>query len=504
MTGIARETANERKNSDRLIFVLILVLVFLMAARTPLDTDLWWHLRAGEVTLQSAHPMLTDTLSFTREGNPWINHSWLSEVGMALLFRVGGYLALSAIVALVAAASMAVLYQQMTGPALLRAFVILLATLVAAVVWSPRPQILSLLLLAVCALILDDFRRKEINHLWLLPPLFVLWSNLHGGYPLGLGLIGAFMAGEFIDALFEGRPSWQKHWSQMRKYTILLVVCGLAVVVNPNGLNMWKIPFQTMSVAVLQNAIPEWASADFHDLVQQPFLWMIIAVFASFSMAGRRIDGADWITILMFGAAGLIARRNFGPFAMVAAPILSRYFWQAVCAICDANLWLKRRVSGTSLNRTIPKHLSKAINLSLMALIGFIAIIKLFVVSQPQFVNVYEQTLFPVDAVSWLKENPQKGNLFNSYSWGGYLTWAYPDKKVFVDGRTDLFGDKIIGDWLTVTEASQGWQDILDQWQIGTVLVEPDRPVVKVLSENGWRLLYRDHTAVIFQKDPAE
>ena len=178
MSDVGLEMRDARSKGDRLVFVLVLVLVFLMAARMPLDTDLWWHLRAGETTLQTGHPMLTDTLSFTRAGSPWINHSWLSEVGMALLFRVGGYLALSAMVALVAAASMAVLYRQMSGPALLRAFVIILATLVAAVVWSPRPQIFSLLLLAVCGLILDDYRRKGINRLWLLPPLFVLWSNL--------------------------------------------------------------------------------------------------------------------------------------------------------------------------------------------------------------------------------------------------------------------------------------------------------------------------------------
>lgn len=496
------EKSHAGSDGDRLVYVLIIVLVFLMAARMPLDTDLWWHLRAGEITLQSGHPMLIDTLSFTREGSTWINHSWLAEVVMALLFRVGGYLALSAMVALVAAASMAVLFRQMSGPALLRAFVILLATLVAAVVWSPRPQIFSLLLLAVCGLILDDFRRKGINHLWFLPPLFVLWSNLHGGYPLGLGLIGAYLAGEMVDVVFEGQSTWQKHRLQIRNYAILAVVCGVAVIINPNGLNMWKIPFQTMAITVLQSAIPEWASADFHDLVQQPFLWMILAVVASFSMAGRRISGTDWITIVLFGAAGLVARRNFGPFAMVAAPILSRNLWHVGCAIRDANPWMQNRITGTNLNHTVPKNFSKVINLSLVALIGFVLFVKLFVVSLPQFVNAYERNLFPVNAVYWLKENPQKGHLFNAYAWGGYLTWAYPEKQVFVDGRTDLFGDAVIGDWLTVTQGAQGWQDILDHWQIGTVLVEPDRPVVNLLAENGWGLLYRDETALIFQKDP--
>lgn len=500
--GQAGKTGSQ--SGDRLVWVLILLLVFVMAARTPLDTDLWWHLRAGEVTLQTGQPMLTDSLSFTRAGSPWINHSWLAEVGMALLFRAGGYLGLSLAVALLAVASMALLYRQMSGPALLRAFIVLLATLVAAVVWTARPQVLSLVLLAACGLILDDYRRRGANRLWLLPPLFVLWSNLHGGYPLGLMLIGATAAGELVDAAFDGRSHWRAHWQRLRLFLLLLAACGLVVVINPNGLNMWKIPFQTVGVGILQNAIPEWASPDFHDLVQQPFLWMLLLIVASFGMAGRRIDGADWIAVALFGAGGLLARRNYGPFAMVAAPILSRYLWEACEALLRKNAEPGSRKTPGGLNRPVGQGFQKAINLFLVAFIGFFAMLKLFAVSQPQFVHAYEQNTFPVEAVRWLKENPQPGNLFNSYAWGGYLSWAYPEKAVFVDGRTDLFGDEIIGQWLTVTQGGEGWQAVLRDWQIGVVLLEPDQPVVGLLAGDGWRLLYQDGTAVVYQKEPGQ
>ncbi|TLN26690.1 hypothetical protein FDZ74_01695 [bacterium] len=486
--------------SDRLVLVLVLVLVFLMAARTPLDTDLWWHLRAGEITLQTGQPMLTDTLSYTRSSSPWINHSWLAEVGMALLFRVGGYLALSAAVALLAAGSMAMLYRQMSGPALLRAFVVLLATLVAAVVWSPRPQILSLFLLALCSLILDDYRRKAINRLWLLPPIFVLWSNLHGGYPLGLMLIGASLAGDGIDTLFAGVANRRSAWPRMRTLLIVLAACALVVVINPNGLNMWRIPFQTVGVGVLQDAIPEWASPDFHDLIQQPFLWMLVITVVCFALVGRRAHGADWITVVLFGVSGLMARRNFGPFAMVAAPILARYLMETWQAVAAANPWPGKRSDLAGWNRPVSAGLRKATNLFLIAILGLVACVKLYVVSQPQFVQAYERTLFPVDAVNWLKENPQQGNLFNSYAWGGYLTWAYPEKAVFVDGRTDLYGDELIGDWLKVTQGSEGWQDVLRDWQVGFVLLEADQPVVKLLAEDGWKLVYRDDIAVVYQR----
>lgn len=495
--------------SNRLVLVLIFALVFLMAARTPLDTDLWWHLRAGDNTLQTGLPMLTDTLSFTRAGTQWINHSWLSEVGMALVFRAGGYLGLSLVVALLAAISMVILYYQMSGPALLRAFIILLATLVAAVVWSPRPQILSLVLLAICSMILDAYRRKGINRLWLLPPIFVLWSNLHGGYPLGLMLIGAVMAGEIIDAWFEPSENRPAYWKRVRTLLPVMIGCGLAVIINPNGVSMWKIPFQTVGIGILQDAIPEWASPDFHDFIQQPFLWLFLLVIAAFATTRRHVDGADWIAILLFGAGGLMARRNFGPFAIIAAPILSRYLCEAITALRGVHSKKSQSLAEGRFNRPISPHVQKGINLLLMGFIGFIAVVKLYVVSQPQFVQAYEHTVFPVDSVNWLRETSQesgpfKGNLFNSYAWGGYLTWAYPEKPVFVDGRTDLYGDEIISEWLTVVQGNEGWQGILDRWEIGLVMVEPDRPVVSLLGANGWTLIHEDRIAVIYQKDSGE
>jgi hypothetical protein len=144
--------------------------------------------------------------------------------------------------------------------------------------------------------------------------------------------------------------------------------------------------------------------------------------------------------------------------------------------------------------------------LTLVGLIGFIAIVKLFVVSQPQFVRAYEANVFPVQAVEWLKAHPEPaaapaGNLFNAYAWGGYLTWAYPELPVFVDGRTDLFGDEIISQWLTVVEGGEGWRDILNRWDINVVMVEPDRPATALLVENGWRQVYADSTAVILRRD---
>src|SRR5690349_5555140 len=92
-----------------LILVVTLILIFLMAARTPLDSDMWWHLRAGEQTWLTHHIVSQDTYSYTRLGVDWINHSWLGQVVMYLLYRAGGYFSLAGGMALVSTLSVALL-----------------------------------------------------------------------------------------------------------------------------------------------------------------------------------------------------------------------------------------------------------------------------------------------------------------------------------------------------------------------------------------------------------
>jgi hypothetical protein len=146
----------------------------------------------------------------------------------------------------------------------------------------------------------------------------------------------------------------------------------------------------------------------------------------------------------------------------------------------------------------LPFAVRKAVNLSLVALIALVAFLKLYVVTQPSLVNAYLRAGSPVEAVNWIIENQPQGRLFSSYNWGGYLIWALPEYPVFVDGRTDLYGDEIIGEWMHIVQAGENWQQRLFDWQVNLVLIEPDRPLAKALSEAGWKILYQDDMSVIY------
>lgn len=502
MTTAQSKIFDLKNDTERLIVVVLLLLVFLIAARSPVDTDLWWHLRAGEETLSSGSPVLVDSFSYTRSGQSWTNHSWLSQVILAGIFRLGGLPLVGLFVPLLAVIIMLLLFMQMDGPVILRAFVIVLASTVSAVVWTPRPQMFSLLLFALVAWMLNRYKRAGPVRLWPLPLIFFLWSNLHGGYPLGFLLIGAFLIGEGINHL--GKVS-----GPVLPWKDMLLLAGYAclglvlVAVNPNGVKMWAIPFQTVDVGVLQQLIQEWASPDFHDLSQQPFLWMLFALILCWALAGRRVDGSELLTVLLFAWMGFTARRNVGPFSLVAAPALAR----ALTGLLEQGApklagWVREKFPAAAVREQpeLAPGLRKGINLAVAALLAFAAFGKLAVVNYPAFTAQVVGRAYPVKAVEWIEANRPEGRLFNEYNWGGYLTWALPAYPVFVDGRTDLFGDEVLSQWIGVIQAEDDWQESLDRWAVRLVLIQPGRPLVSALEQAGWKLVVKEEGYLLYER----
>ena len=135
---------NESKSSaigktQTLLEFLAPILVFIILTRTPQDADIWWHLRAGQDMWQSKSILLTDTFSYTRAGQPRLNAFWISEIIFYLLYRLGGFFSLTALVALTGAVTFYLLFRRMGGNKFVNAFIIILATITASPIWNPRP-----------------------------------------------------------------------------------------------------------------------------------------------------------------------------------------------------------------------------------------------------------------------------------------------------------------------------------------------------------------------------
>lgn len=500
MTSLKRRIVNEPV--VWFIPAVTFILVFAMAARTPLDSDMFWHLRAGEATWSGGKPLLQDMFSFTRFGQHWINHSWLAQVGMFLLYRCGGYLALGFVTAMLATLSLGLVYPQMEGGPLLRAFVLVLAATVAAPVWSPRPQLASLVFFSAVTYVLYLYKWRGQERLWLLPLLFVVWSNSHGGYILGLLAIGALLVGETLNHGLGRAGEEVIEWNRILKLAGWGFMAGLAAGINPNGAATWSIPFKTVGIGALQESIAEWSSPNFHQLAQQPFFWMLVATLGAAGLSRRQLDGSELVCVAGFAYMAILARRNFGPFALVAAPVLARH----ISAVIEeqrarhAEKWRQFHADKwKNPDFHLNKHIRLTLNLLIVIILALVAITKLILVSSPAYVNREITRLYPVDASVWIAQAQPVGNLFNEYNWGGYLVWALRDYPVFVDGRTDLFDQPLLETYQLTNAGEPGWQDRLDEFGVNLALVETGSGLAQKLALNpAWENTYTDELAKVF------
>ena len=502
-------------DTRRLALIILLVGLFAMAARTPADTDTWWHLQAGRVTLEDGHILQSDVFSHTRQGQSWINHSWLSQVILYLIFKSSRYFGLGVFQALVVVVAFVFVYAQMEGDVFTRAFIVVLAAATSAVVWISRPQLFSFLLTAVLGYLLYLYKWRGINRLWLIPPLFVLWVNLHAGYALGFIVLVGFVSGEVFNNLLtwilplaDGDDKSDVPvvpWRGVGMVCLVSLVSVFCLLFNPNTTKMLTYYLDTVSIGVLQDFIQEWSSPDFHPLYTQPFIWLLLATLAAVGLSGRRIDGSDLALVAGFTYAGLLAGRNIGPFALVTAPVLSRHIRPIIdrcLRAARARGWLRppRRI-------VRPRSLGLAlVNWLLLVLVLVAAGVKAALPLRTSFNVENERRTLPQDAVAWIREHEPAGPMFNSYNWGGYLIWhLWPDYPVFVDGRTDLYGDEILSEYLLIRFAQPGFQEIFDEYGINFVLTEAEGFTDNFLAlDDDWALAYSDDVAVIYVRENSE
>jgi hypothetical protein len=456
-----------------LVVVLFTTLFALAWQFSLLDTDSWWHLTAGQITLDTGRSLQVDVFSHTRAGAPWVNHGWLAQALMAAAHRLAGLAGVRALSALLITAAAVLVYAQMDGSPYLRAFLVLLAALVSAPSWLARPQLFSLPLLAAVGLVARRFRRRLERPFALvaLPPLFALWANLHGGYALGFMLLVAV----FIGTLWETRRT-----RDLRPVALLAaagMLSALALALSPHGARMWTYYLDTVGVKFLRQFIQEWRSPDFHSRASLPLLLLILGALGLLARSKRRMSAGDTAALLVFTLAALMARRNAGPLAIVAAPILSRCLAPAA-----------------------PPHPAPPPKRSLAILNGallliWVALLAAWLILAPQPMTLHA---LPQESVAYVEQAQPQGRMFNTYAWGGYLIWRlWPDYRVYVDGRTDLYGDEFLSAYL---DAYQG-RDLTPLDAVDWALIEAGSGLDVALGcAPAWAETHRDPVAVVYQR----
>jgi hypothetical protein len=518
-------------STSRLVTWITFLAVFAMAARVSIDTDTWWHLRVGEWMLEHRALMTGDVFSYTRAGAEWLYPRLVAQVPMALIYRTLGPGGLNVWVAGMVTLAFAFTWKAMEGGPFLKAFIIVLGAAVSGVYWGARPYMVSFVLGAVFLWIFEDFRSGRKDRLWWLPILMVIWANAHGGFAVGFmlwGIYGLEVGIQWLLELMRNRLNKTNESSMeatdagiqlekssqplpntspvarfpslstpLPKMILIGILLALAVCLNPVGPRMLLYPFQTVRIDSLQDYINEWQSPDFHNLVVQPFIWMLLLTLGAVGVSRKGLSLVDFLLVAMFSYLGLLAGRNVALFGIFVPVVLARHMAEVVE---QARIALE--VPAFPRMDRVRSPVQGWVNRILLGVVSLAVVAKVGLV-YPEAINVeaYGRYL-PLRAVEFIQETHPPGRMFNSYNWGGYLQWAVPEYPVFVDGRTDLYDDEIIGQWFQVVRAEQGWQEVLDKWDVRLIFLEKEMGVVAYLEEEGWTLLYSDDRAVIYARNP--
>ncbi len=476
----------------RRLCVLILALgLFTMAVRPLTDPDVWWHLRTGQLTLQNHSVFHTDPYSFTRYAYSWINHEWLSEVLMFGIYRLAGFGGLIVAFAAVIAAALFLVFLRSPGRPYIAAIMTLWGALASASTWGVRPQMFSLLLASVFLVLLDASERRP-RLLWWTAPLMLLWANLHAGFPIGLAFIAFFLIGEGLESAIGPEP-WQKFLPRLKQLAAAFALCTALVAVNPNGIRLYWYPFQTLGSESMHRFIHEWFSPDFHDLTYLPLLLMLLALIAGLAVAPRCPRPRNLLLLLATVPAALRSMRHIPILVLVIVPVLSEM----------AQAWLQERGALPLSSKRVLGLAPRTLAFNLIVLLTFAGFTAARIRQVVGRQGETEAQHFPAAAAAFLQQDHPPGPMLNHYNWGGYFIWRlYPQYRVFMDGRADVYGDTLMNEFGSCYHLKDDWRKPIEAWGIRTVVLPPDAPLITALrSSPKWKQIYSDTEAVILTRD---
>ena len=488
-------------------------LIALPRATMPLvDGDVWWHLHAGEQILSTGKVPTTDTWTLVGAGMRWISQDWLSNALMAGLLRAGGPLgetALSLVFGLLVAGAFALLWRVvgLRDPRagwLGRLTWLTGGLLVAGPVLGVRVQTVDLVMLAVTIWVLSHFLMSGRRR-WLvgIPLVAVVWVNTHAGFPLLFAFAGAVLVGEAVDRLLHRAVIPQPmSWSHLGWLAASLALAGVALVLNPNGVAIYGYPFATAGIEAHRDFIFEWSRPDLGSLPGQLlFALLLLGVIPTLLLARRSMRTADALWLVGATALSLTAIRFVSVIGPVAGVMACLYLAPRVSASArgQAVAGLLRRLA-----RPPRSSIQAVVNMALCLAIGVLGVGVAVARVTPSAEDSAIAEAMPVAATDWLRANAPDARIFNVYAWGGWLGRELPDAKVFIDGRSDIYGNDPIQTYASAISLETDPTALLDRYQVDHVVYWPDSALAEWLDQNAaWRRVYTDTQAAIWERAPS-
>ncbi len=501
--------------SDAALLIPILVLFWCTTGVGWLltDSDTGWHIRTGEWILSNGRIPAVDIFSFTRPGSPWFAWEWLSDVVMAAVHHIAGLGGIVLLCIVLLGLTSTCIYRNAVAESGHRLIAIVLTALgmaASTIHWLARPHLVTPLLAAVFLGTLIRVQRSGKSRLLMvLPPLTMLWVNLHGGFFVGIVLLITYALGSVVEDFIQEDRFCVR--TRAKNYALTAVACLAASILNPYGYRLHIHVAQYLGASFYIQRISEFQSPDFHSFSAAYFeTLLVLAIAAAFwhFSAGRP---TQVMLLLSWAHLALFSVRNIPIFAVVSVPGIASALreWLEHARSSNSLRWLQRLSASVSDLEAGLQFLASHRKRGRLHCIPCLAVLTLGVLlAYPGHFKAlraeFDPNRFPVMAASALSRQTGANSIrmYANWQWGGYLIYRlWPSLKVFDDGRTDFYAPAFVQDGLDVWDAKSNWSTILAQYHVNAALLPVDSALATVLRERpDWRPVYQDQVAVLFER----
>jgi hypothetical protein len=470
-----------------LLVIIFFVLFFVLFTRPIYEGDCFWHLATGRWIAEHHTLPTSDPFSFTvTDHNPFrpeskrveflLKQYWLGQLAMFGTWTLGGDAGIVLLRATVYTSILVFIFiwMQRLNKGILPLVLTFLMGMLLRDYPNERPQLFSFLFMPILLYLLEEVTQTVKSRrlvLIALPLIMLVWANTHGAYILGVVLVVIYLSSHLTEcAIHRREPDYP---------FIVSAVAGITItVLNPAGLLAWTESLHSLSsyTSTITEYRSPWRMAiTFHNWY--PAYWTYVFIFAGVALTSWRTMKTNHLLVLAALTLLSLTAVRYVYFPLLAAPLLVRYLPVIACnaySIAVATL-----VGGTWLGVTW--------NSSILA----------FRASDN----------FPTAAISFIRNEKPAPRIFNYYDWGGYLAWAAPGLKTFIDGRALV---EEISDLHSKTLSGERWRDTFEHYGINTVIIPgmsittpgyPWQLATTLAAASEWQLVFVDDRTLVFARD---
>jgi hypothetical protein len=477
---------------------IILFAIAIADLRQLSDADLWVHILSGRELLAHGSMPPNNIYSYSAPTFRWLHHEWLSEVILSSLFdRFGPFgLKLLKFICTACTISFIVLAESETGaPAAVQATILIVAAMILVPSMQFRPQLFDFLALSVIVALLCRHNWRASAPLWIAIPLVAIWSNLHGGFFIGLIAIGVYGAATLLQDIYMGRGA--RRGLVILAITAAAAASTLCTFLIPPARETWYTLIYSIRNPTTAGTITDWkpliasmTTSPSGSLEKKYFVLVISFFIAAVASVILKPKGKDVPLIAVAGvllATAFAAQRNIAIATIAIVPVFANHLGM---------LLPRHQIMGAS--APAAPRAGRFVMGALIAIVA-IAIARSSGILKPGI----PAPGYPADAVNFMNIHDLAGNVLADYGWGGFVIWhGGPRTKVFIDSRYDLgYPPAVIADCLALERSGAGVPSALDAYPTDFVLTNSQGRVARVMdSQPDWRLIYRDDDAHLYAR----